>query len=160
VLIRGDDAAVDLRPERWQFAPDAGPWDDRWIVVRGAVELGGRSWAFEDPCLLVDEAREVAGWLTGVARGRPGPDPREDDGPELSFTEPVLGFSAGPPTGGEVVVRVHLAQEAAPPWLTGDSRLTACVVEVRLPADRLPAAADAWARELAALPPRSFASTE
>lgn len=112
--------AVRLRPLRWQFPPDAGAWDDRWLIIAGAVDLRDRAWSFTDPCLVIDEARELAGWLRNAAKGRIAPSrtgPGEQAQPSLSFMEPVLGFSVAAHGDNEVVVRAHVTAEAAPPWL-------------------------------------------
>ena len=155
MLIEGiDGPAVSLRPVRWQFPPGTGAWDDQWLIVSGTVDLGDRTWSFEDPCLLVGEARELATWLHEVAAG-------QDGGSSLSFPEPVLGLSVTAPAGDEVVVRIRFTAEAAPPWLRDDDpHSVEHAVEVRLRADQLRGAADAWVRELDALPGRSFASTD
>jgi hypothetical protein len=149
VLIRGDcGGAVDVRPVRWQFPPGAGAWDDRWLVIDGTVDLGGEAWSFTDPCLLIDEARELALWLRTAARHRIA---------SLSFTEPVLGFSVVAPRDDERVLHVEFAAEAAPPWLRAGKRYTA---ELRIRPGDLLATATAWSRELDALPGRTFAGTE
>ncbi len=71
MLIEGHDCAtVGVRPVRWQFPPDAGAWDDRWLVIDGTVDLGDRTWSFTDPCLLIEEARELAVWLRNTGQDR------------------------------------------------------------------------------------------
>jgi hypothetical protein len=164
VLIKAcSGPAVSLRPVRWQFPPDAGAWDDQWLIVSGTVDLGDRTWSFTDPCLLVGEARELAAWLREVATGQVEPDEiaTDHDGePSLSFMEPPLGFSVSARDGEEFVVRISFAAEAAPPWLHNDDPNSAQYpVELRLRSDQLLAAADTWVRELDALPTRSFTST-
>jgi hypothetical protein len=124
VLVRGSNGiAVDLRPLRWQFPHDAGPWDDQWLVIGGAVDLGDQSWSFTDPCLLIGEARALAQWLRDAAENRIPPDPAapdEEPEPSLSFMEPVLGFSLAVRRDDEVVVRAYFMAEGAPPWLRKD----------------------------------------
>ncbi len=164
MLIQGSGgSAVRLRPVRWEFPPDVGAWDDQWLVVGGAVDLGDRSWSFSHPCLLIGEARELAAWLHAVAEGgvEPGGSAAgPDGGSSLEFLEPLLAFSATARTGDDLVVRVRFTAEAAPPWLREDPLSVGCAVELRLTADRLRAVADAWTHELDALPRRSFASTD
>ncbi|MCU7722513.1 hypothetical protein ODJ79_02180 [Actinoplanes sp. KI2] len=151
MLIGGDDGvAVRLRPLRWQFPADAGAWDDRWLVIGGAVEIRDQAWSFTDPCLLIEEAHELADWLRTAAAGR--------GEPSLSFMEPALGFAIAGRSDTEVVLRVRFTAEAAPPWLRADNPHSAqCTAELRLRPAQLLAAATAWSRELEALPSRSFA---
>ena len=163
--IEGNDGpAVSLRPVGWQFPPDVGAWDDQWLVVSGTVDLGDRTWSFSESCLLMPEARALATWLREVAEGRVEPDPtaRPDGESSLSFVEPLLGFTVTARAGDESVVRVQFAAEATPPWLRDDEHHYSAgyAVELRLRADRLLAAAEAWTHELDALPGRSFASTD
>ncbi|BCY10345.1 hypothetical protein [Actinoplanes sp. L3-i22] len=41
MLIEGNTGfTVRLRPVRWQFPPDAGARDDRWLVIDSTVDLG------------------------------------------------------------------------------------------------------------------------
>lgn len=159
-----DGAAVRLRPQRWQFPPDAGAWDDRWLIIGGTVDLRDRAWSFTDPCLLIEEARELIIWLRNAAEGRIAPsrtEPGEEADQSLSFMEPALGFSIAAHRDNELVLRVHFAAEAAPPWLrVEDPDSAQYVVELRVRPDELVAAATAWSRELDALPSRSFASND
>jgi hypothetical protein len=155
---------VRLRPLRWQFPPDAGAWDDRWLVIGGAVDLRDKAWSFTDPCLLIEEARELAIWLRNTAEGRIAPSgtgSREGAEPSLSFMEPVLGFSIAAHRNNELVLHVQFTAEAAPPWLRVENPHSAqYAVELRLRSDELLAAATTWSQELDALPSRSFASTD
>ncbi len=144
---------------RWQFPPDAGAWDDQWLVISGTVDLGDRTWSFTDPCLLIGEARELATWLRQVASGQIGPDRGGE--PSLAFMEPALGFSTTARDGDELVVGIHFTAEAAPPWLRDDNPHSAqYTVELPLRVGEILAAADTWTGELDALPSRSFTSTE
>ncbi|WP_446459334.1 WapI family immunity protein [Streptomyces vinaceus] len=71
MLLSDHANRVELRPLRYQF-PRAGAnsYDDDWLVIGGTVTTAEGRWSFADPCLLVDEAREVAAWLRAVAAGR------------------------------------------------------------------------------------------
>lgn len=166
LIEESDGVEVRLRPLRWQFPPDAGAWDDRWLIISGTVEVRDQAWSFTEPCLLIDEARELAIWLRNAAEGRIAPSrtrPGEDTAaePSLSFMEPVLGFSIAAHRDNELVVRVHFTAEAAPPRLrVEDPHSAQYAVELRLRPDKLLAAATAWSQELDALPSRSFASTD
>ncbi len=68
----GDEFSIS--PLRYQF-PGATPdgdmlGDANWIVVRGVVRLSdGRTWSFDDPCMLAKDLPEVERWLRGVADG-------------------------------------------------------------------------------------------
>ncbi|MGK5683818.1 WapI family immunity protein [Actinoplanes sp. URMC 104] len=164
MLVEGSNGTtVSLRPERWQYPPDAGAWDDQWLVISGTVNLGARNWSFTLPCLVMGEARELATWLGKATRGevelRTTAD--HDDEPSLSFMEPHLGFSLTASDGEELVLRIDFTAAAAPPWLREDGPDSdQYAVELRLRADRLRTAAETWTRELDALPSRSFASTD
>lgn len=148
---------MDLRPLGWEFPPSAGEWDDRWLVIRGMVTSGDRDWAFTEPCLLIDEARELAAWLRDGAEGRIAPHPPTVDAePSLSFMEPALGLSLVARNEGELVLDVHFAAEAAPPWLPEESPPACHILQLRVHPSRLLAAADSWAEELDALPARPW----
>lgn len=158
LIEASNGSTVSLRAVRWQFPPDAGAWDDQWLVIGGTVDLGDRTWSFTDPCLLIGEAHELATWLRQVAAGQVVPD-REGE-PSLAFMEPVLGFSTTARDGDELVVRIYFTAEAAPPWLRDDDPHSAqYAVDLRLRADQILAAADTWTGELDALPSRSFTNT-
>ena len=149
---------------RWQFPSNAGAWDDRWLIINGTVDLGERTWSFTDPCLLIEEARELTLWLRNAAEGRIAPSrtaPGEQTEPSLSFLEPVLGFSVAAHRDDELVLHIHFTAEAAPPWLRIENPHSAqCVVKLRQRPNELLAAATAWSEELDALPSRSFANTD
>lgn len=165
MLIEGNDGVtVGMRPVRWQFPPDAGAWDDRWLVIDGTVDLGDEAWSFTDPCLLIEEARELALWLRNAAEGRIASGrtvPGEEVESSLSFMEPVLGFSVPAHRDDELVLHVQFTAEAAPPRLRVENpRSAQYTVELRLRSDELLAAATAWSQELDALPRRTFASID
>ncbi|MFE2288544.1 hypothetical protein ACFXDJ_30810 [Streptomyces sp. NPDC059443] len=153
--------SVDLRPMRYQFANVRGDaYDDNWLVIGGTVTTPEGSWSFADPCLLTDEARQVAPWLRAVAAGTvavTGPDAEGELSPDTSFIEPLLAFSlADRSEDGTAVIRIHLSLEAAPPWQQGDDRadIYQYAVGVRMDAAALRHAADQWDAALTSLPPR------
>ncbi|MEV6847974.1 hypothetical protein [Actinoplanes sp. NPDC051411] len=159
--IAGEDGvAITLTALCWQFPPGAGEGDDAWLIITGNVDLGNRQWAFEDPCLEMEEARELARWLCDAGKGRITPPPQHDDEapePTLRFLEPALGFTVYKHDENELTVRVFLAAEAAPPWLRNhDAHHARQVVDLQMPTDRLLAAAAGWSQELNALPPRPW----
>ncbi|MGW6989700.1 WapI family immunity protein [Streptomyces sp. NPDC054946] len=152
--------SVDLRPLRYQFPTARGDsYDDNWLVIGGSVTTPDASWSFADPCLLTDEAREVAAWLRAVAEGTvavTGPDADGELSPDTWFVEPVLAFSLADRNEAGVVLRVHLSLEGAPPWQQGDdgADLYQYVVEVQLDTAALLHAADQWDLALASFPTR------
>jgi hypothetical protein len=170
LLVGADGVTVDLAPVCWEFPPDAGDGDDRWLVIAGHVDLGDRGWSFTDPCLLMDEARALTGWLRAAGERRIGPDTRHpdpvrpdpvDDGgepdPSLSFLEPVLGFSLFDHSENKVTVGIHFMAEIAPPWLREDDPFTSSeIVRLQVHPEALKAAANDWVRELDALPGRPW----
>ncbi|MEU9115200.1 hypothetical protein AB0D04_26300 [Streptomyces sp. NPDC048483] len=134
-------------------------WDDNWLAIGAEVATPEGSWSFTDPCLLLEEAREVSAWLRAVAAGKvpdAKPDPEGHLVPDLSFLEPVLGFSQVRWHDGTGVLRVHLSLEAAPPWRQHDEDLDLFqyVIEVESDRTELIRAADEWDRCLAQLPLR------
>ncbi|MFE0705060.1 hypothetical protein [Streptomyces sp. NPDC058872] len=160
MLLSDHENSVELRPLRHQFSEVRGdPYDDDWLVVGGTVTTPEGSWSFADPCLLVDEARELSAWLRAVAAGTvvaTGPDAEGRWSPDTWFVEPVLAVGLTDRSGGGAVVRVHLSLEAAPPWQRGDAgaEIYAYVVEVRMDTAALLHAADQWDLALTALPVR------
>jgi hypothetical protein len=146
---------------RYQFAAVRGDsFDDNWLVIAGTVTTPEGNWSFVDPCLLTDEARELAGWLRAVAAGAVAvtePDAEGELSPDTSFIEPLVAFSlAGRSEGGAAVIRIHLSLQAAPPWQQGNDRagIHQYVVEVRMDAAALLHAADQWDLALTSFPPR------
>ncbi|MFE5118355.1 hypothetical protein [Streptomyces sp. NPDC056669] len=146
VLLADHEHRIKLRPLCYQFPVVSGDqYDDNWLVTGGEVTTPEGSWSFADPCLLTDEACQISPWLRAV-----GGATLAGTQPDLHFLEPVLSFSHT----GSSFVRVHLSQEAAPPWLDGEERLDEYVIEIKATADGLRQAADEWDRCLAPFPPR------
>ncbi|MGP3632475.1 WapI family immunity protein [Streptomyces sp. 24-1644] len=160
MLLSDRTNSVELRPLRYQFPAVRGDsYDDNWLVVGGAVTTTAGSWTFTDPCLLTDEARQVAAWLRAVAAGTVAatvPDDADGLSPDTWFVEPVLAFSVAAPTEDGAVLRVHLSMEAAPPWQQADGGpdIYQYVVEVRLDTAAVLTAADQWELALSHFPPR------
>ena len=106
---------VSLQPTGYQFGfVDGDDWDNNWLIIAGAVGTAGEKWSFREPCLLVEEATEIAEWLERIATGRELLVDAEVNGgrdPLLEFIEPNLAFSARFHGEGVAVVRVHFA-----PW--------------------------------------------
>ncbi|MGW3376636.1 WapI family immunity protein [Streptomyces hydrogenans] len=160
MLLSDHASSVELRPLRYQFPSAPGdPYDDNWLVIGGKVRTPEGSWSFADPCLLTDEAREVAGWLRAVAAETVATTGRDAEGelsPDTWFVEPVLGFSLADRSEGVAVIRVHLSLEAAPPWQQGaeSTGIYQYAVEVRADTDALLHAAEQWDLALASFPSR------
>jgi hypothetical protein len=160
-LTDRDGTSVTLQARGFEFPAGTGEEDDQWLVIRGHVDLGERSWSFTDPCLLIAEAHQLGRWLALAAAGklqpRPLPDPsRDDDQPLLGFLEPELGFSLGTSSQRRLLLRCHFAHAAAPPWLDRDDRLTVpgYAVDLRVDPADLRRVAEAWTADLGALPTR------
>ncbi|MGP9023170.1 WapI family immunity protein [Streptomyces sp. BR1] len=161
MLLSDPESSVDLRPVRYQFATVRGDsYDDNWLVVDGTVTTPEGCWSFTEPCLLTDEARQVAAWLRAVAAGTvtvTAPDTDGELSPDTSFIEPLVAFSlADRSEEGTAVIRIHLSLEAAPPWQQEDDRddIYQYVVEVRMDTAALLHAADEWDLALNPFPPR------
>ncbi|MFF0382115.1 hypothetical protein [Streptomyces sp. NPDC004286] len=161
MLLNDLSRSVDLRPVRYQFGSVRGDvYDDNWLVIDGTVVTPEGSWSFSDPCLLIDEARQVSAWLRAVAAGTVAvtePDGEGELSPDTWFIEPVMAFSlADRSADGTAAIRVHLSLEAAPPWQQGEDRadIYQYVVEVRTDTAALLRAADQWDLALASFPPR------
>jgi hypothetical protein len=166
-----------LEPDRLQEAAKAGPApngegagdeddlldddpDGDWLQVRGHITLAdGKTGAFEDPCLQIEEARGLGRWLRQVAAGTVLPSPgagREHEG-LLYFTEPAIAFSVAERTADRVRIRVHFSAESLPPWLRNTPvkpRLFEYFVRLEVTAEELTRVAESWALELAEFPKR------
>lgn len=163
-LTDSDDAAVQLRPIRYEFPKVSGEprdWDANWLVVHGEVRTAaGQAWTFEHPCLTTWEARELGDWLRAVAAGGvPASEtPTEDSAGMLAFTEPNLGFSVAVLEAEEVVVRVHLSLESVAGRPDTDPEasydLYAFAVPLRVDRGDLLAAAQEWELDLESFPER------
>lgn len=149
--LRLRDAAgrgLDLAVAGYQFPdripePDTHDWTANWLVVRGEVDDGERRWTFSDPCLMTDEAADLARWLHDAAEGRAGA--------RLAFVEPTLAFRLGRQAGGTVQLHVTVGAESTS---EGDPRARATGVSIVVPSSQLRAAATAWAHHLADFPER------
>lgn len=137
----GDPAsgdALELRVVGYEF-PDVqdDAYDSDWLVIAGTVDHDGRSWTFREPCLLADEARALAEWLSSPSTAPP------------AFIEPLLEVAHD-----EGILRVSLGAEAVEPGGDPGER-----VNLRIPvsAPALADAASAWRASLAEFPPRAVA---
>jgi hypothetical protein len=135
----------------YQFPSGNDEYDRNWLVVEGAVCDGSRRWRFRDPCLLTNEASELAAWLASACNPAWPPS-------ALTFLEPNLSFERRKLTEDRVEVCVGFDLEARPPWDDRDSESRYVLV---LDCDRsqLLAAAEALRSELAPFPWRLGRST-
>ncbi|GAA3396647.1 WapI family immunity protein [Cryptosporangium minutisporangium] len=158
-LISDDGAVVELRVTGYQIPDLAGPhdpagdarWDANWLTVLGRVTTSnGRGWEFSDPCLMVEEAHALSGWLRTAAVGR-FPGYRRREGSALTFLEPNLEFALRSRTADRAVLRVRFSYESAPePTLRGRP----VAVLVRMRPDALLRAGGEWSEEIARFPQR------
>ncbi len=84
-------------------------WDSNWLIIKGQVSLNGRSWKFQDPCLLTWEVRRLAEWLRLRATG-------ETTKTNLGFVEPNLEIDCP----SHQAVRIFFELEARPEWAPCD----------------------------------------
>ena len=105
VVLAGNGSSLRLRITGYQFPDMTDQWDSNWLMIEGAVDLAGRGWRFEDPCLTTIEAYRLADWLDACANGTP-------KYPYCGFIEPNLQFELIDPK----TLRIAFALEAAPPW--------------------------------------------
>lgn len=153
LLTSADGASFSLRIESYEFPVMSAPtnrYDPNWLVVRGELRTAaGKEWTFTSAALTTREARGVAPWLRQAADGMlPGTSPWDGG---IVFMEPTVAFSLAASDG--VVVRVHLSQEATPPWAE-DTDIYEYAEPLCVTPDDLRAAADEWERELEAFPER------
>ena len=60
---------VDLSPIGYELSePNGDHGDDNWLMIRGEVRSGVDQWSFDDPALLIEEARRFG--LRALAVGR------------------------------------------------------------------------------------------
>ncbi|MFI6341107.1 hypothetical protein [Streptomyces sp. NPDC050535] len=161
MLLSDRVSSVELHPVRYQFAAVRGDsYDDNWLVIDGTVTTPEGNWSFADPCLLTDEARQVASWLRAVAAGTVAvtePDAEGQLSPDTWFIEPLLAFSlADRSEDGAAAIRIHLSLEAAPPWQQGDdgADIYQYVVGMEMDTAALLHAADQWDLALTPFPSR------
>lgn len=139
---------IVLRPTGYQFpGTTAEGLDADWLRVVGEVDDNDLRWTFDDPCLLADDAREVAAWLRRSAD--------VDDGEVLGFTEPNLSFSVRARSADTVTVGIGFDLECSPPSSSRTVAGEPYLVEVSVSPDALRRAAAEWSAELAAFPARS-----
>lgn len=142
--VTGD--LVELRPLRYEFADVQGDeYDDNWLVIGGRARSGTDEWGFEEPAMLVSEARELADWLDAIGAGR-----AETVAPELDFLEPSIALSLVGSGADSCTIEVGLGLECAPP----SPRSDASSILLTATPGALLSAAVALRHELSAFPGR------
>ncbi|WP_345373544.1 WapI family immunity protein [Frondihabitans cladoniiphilus] len=157
---RESEDFVEVTPLGYESA--TGPTDpdtDEWLVIRIRARQGAASWEVTFSCLLAGEAQMLAHWLRGGATRIPdGPRPQwgSDPEPQLTFSEPHLGFALATGTTTALLLRVFLAYEAdqpatdtEPDWWDSDTR-----IDLPFEPVDLVAAAAAFLHELRPFPRR------
>ncbi|MBN9140872.1 MAG: hypothetical protein J0H23_08595 [Micrococcales bacterium] len=152
---------VRLEPVGYQFPHLRGvEFDSDWLIVSGRARSDDEEWSFQDPVLLVDEARDVGSWLRAAA-GRTAPLlVPGDDGrtwPATQHIEPNLGLGVASYGRDAIVVRVFLRLESAPPstWSGGGKTDMDFFMDLTTVPEALERAADDWDASLAKIPRRS-----
>lgn len=146
---------LSIEPMAYQFEDvRVDPYDANWLLIDGRARCGTEEWNFLEPCLLVDEARNLATWLTRAARGLV--EPMELNGssdllPTQSHLEPNLGFSLVSCDPSAVVIRTFLWLESQPPSVTSEREF---FMDLTIAPSDLKHAVAAWETELAEFPLR------
>ncbi|GHD79750.1 WapI family immunity protein [Salinibacterium amurskyense] len=146
---------LSIEPMAYQFEDvRVDPYDANWLLIDGRARWGAEEWNFLEPCLLVDEARNLGTWLLRAARGLV--EPMELSGqsellPTLNFVEPNLGFSLVSFEPSAIVIRVFLWLESQPPSVTSEREF---FLDLTISPSDLTRAVAAWEQELAEFPLR------
>jgi hypothetical protein len=105
-LLGAEGHRLSLRIVGYQYPVVNGSEDDDWLMVEGRVARGELNWTFRDPCLTVDEVRELATWFQRVIDRETVPE-------SLGFIEPNLHFEFVRTRWD--ILRVYFRLEARPP---------------------------------------------
>ncbi len=87
---------------------DNEPDDSDWLMVGLKVSSPKGNWSVSDPSLQTNEVESLASWLEKVSLNK-------NRKKEISFIEPVLGFSILENNQG-IYLEINLSYEALPPW--------------------------------------------
>ena len=143
-VFEGPAGSLRVRVERYQFPEiTKDEWDSNWLIIRGDVDLDGKSWSYRDPCLTTFEMERLADWLDHIAAG-------EAENAFCGFTEPNLDFEQL----SRDAIRIGFSLEALPPWIDSDADFGE--IGLIVPIDkRLAAAASSLRGLLARFPVRA-----
>lgn len=144
---------VRLTPISYQFGTATDPFDRNWLMIRGSAQSSSEKWSFIDASLLTGEAENLTSWLRAMARREAKTMTRDASGdlwPTWSNIEPNLGMGVARYDDEHTIVRVFLWLESAPPSTPGMEYF----LDLRVTSAMLEDAAEAWATELEAFPPR------
>jgi hypothetical protein len=133
---------VELRVAGYQF-PDNVADSVNWLMIEGDVRHPRGSWSFREPCLLIEEATQLADWLEALKAG-------QRVGPSCGFFEPNLSFEVLPP-GDVRLLRVLFAAESRPVWWPCHVE---AFVEFAITELDLARAANEWREQLRPFPER------
>lgn len=158
-LTSANGSSYSLRPIAYEFDSVVDAFDD-FLIVEGAVRLeDGRSWSFNDPAILAEEAQALGSWLHRAPSIPATPLPRigQTDWAEegmLTFIEPVIAFSIESHAPHSSNIRAHFSIEALPPWAS-ESDFYEYFMVLDVENSQLEEAAKQWHAELAPFPMRA-----
>lgn len=141
---------VRLTPVSYQFATATDSYDRNWLMIRGSAQSSNEKWSFIDASLLTGEAQNLTSWLRAMARREAKTMAPGAAEPTWSNIEPNLGMGVVRYDDEHTALRVFLRQESAPP----SSPETEYFLDLRVTSAMLEEAAETWAAELEAFPPR------
>ena len=119
VLIEGEEGtAVELTLGGYEF-PDMRAKgegfdaDANWLRVRGQVSDGMMTWSFDDPCLMTNEAAELATWPRGTVSGAVSPGARIGSMEGVWFVEPNVSARLDDRTPETVTIVWYFSLESS-----------------------------------------------
>lgn len=137
----GGGRSVELRPTGRE-----GSGEDERVVVDAAVLDGDRRWTLTEACLTVDEARDLAAWLAGIAQDATA---AADEWTSLGFAANTLTMSGHRIPGGTVELRIAVLRML----VAGARTTTDVVVGLHAPQAEVARAAAELIHELDAVAP-------
>jgi hypothetical protein len=144
----GNELALSL--VGYQFPDETvDPWDSNCLLVSVRVVTPNGTWEVVDPCLTTWEARQVALWLSAVARGAMVR-------PTSTLSEPNLTARVGldPLNPSRFQLRVCFELENRPPWAPTVAGGRNLCVDLDVGAADLASAAASLRGDLARFPQR------
>lgn len=128
--------------------PEGQPCDANWLMIRGEVADGDRTWDFHQPCMTTWEARDLAGWLHRLTDASSSVDP------EFGFVEPNLRLELAEQTPQRIILTVWFSQESRPNRRPGNDIGGSDRITLTIPRSDIGAVAGTWERSLQEFPPR------